>query len=429
MANGVWARLAPIVAFIALGCGGQTLASNENYAGSGAGAGGTSAGGAGAGGTSAGGAGAGGTLTGGAGGCDLAELAAGPLPTQDQAGRTGPGVVATDTGFVIGYREALGASLQARVLYVSDAGVVSAPEVFALGGCATTQPKDGVALAYAKGMGLLATSLPDCGTGAGAVFVPFDASGVTTNASAPKNASFYDLTLARSGALAPAVTPGEYELVYRVVSTSGTSVERVVLQGPAFKNVPIEHPYGDGDLPFGMIATSKTTRAVLAPDLAKSSLILKVGPMTSDTIDSEWQSVLPMSASPAMVVWGDRVAVAVPVGGTVMLRVLERSPGGLETLSEPILGVPVSDEVRLAVLDDHLLVASVQQSQITLTVFTGAVSSPSISPAGTHTLDLPLPPALRVGLAAARGRVALTWLSNSTGSMPMGGWKLLGCGA
>lgn len=407
-----------LVSFLALGvtcaCGGQT-GGGPSWVGGAAGAGAS-------GGTSGGGTGG---IT--PPGCTLEVTAQGPLPSLSQGSRTGPDIVATDTGFALGFREQSGADFRAAFLHVSDAGLATDPVMFDLSGCAQKTPADGVALAYRDGKGMFATSLPDCNTGAGAMFVPFDGNGTVATAAGTRNSSYTELGLAPSAALAPASSPNEYDFVYRLAATEATPVvERVILQGPSFKKIPTLHPFGESDVGFGMVASTPTLRAYLAPNPAKGSLELHVGPASGDTIEVEDKSSFPLSSYAAITAWGERVAVGVATGSVLLVRVLERSTGGPNVVAEASMNVPAPSNARLAVLGDRLIVASGAQGAIAISLVSGASSIPYFDAVQGAT-KIVSSSSEHLSVAAARGRIALTWVSTLPSSDPGGGWMLLSC--
>jgi len=359
-----------------------------------------------------------------------------PDPVAATARLTGPAIAATDDGFMLAYRDQDGSTLRAVLLFVSDAGTVGAPSIFDLGGCASKQPSDGVGIAFENGVGMVASSLPDCGSGAGAVFIPFDSDGTVGSASGPRNATFLDLTVAQQGALAPAANKGEWEFVYRIVTASSTVVERVVLQGPSFKSIPIVHPFGDTDLPFGMVATSPTVRAYLAPiaagvDGGPPGTRVFVGDRQSDTIQTADTFDLPLVNWAAMTAWDNHVAIAVP-GSAGMALTIAELVGNAVTVSA---NVPVSAgptmSGALKVLREHLFLARGFPGAILVDRFTGPTSMKPFDtvslPAGA--LGLNDFGGTQLAMTAARDRVAVMWLNNPqlAGGEATGGWALLRC--
>jgi hypothetical protein len=309
-----------------------------------------------------------------AGGCSLIVEKAGKLPDPVAATArvTGPGIVATDDGFVLGYRDQDGATLRAVIAYLTDGGTLAPPAVFDLGGCANKEPTDGVGLAYEGGAGLMTTSLPDCGKGAGAVFIPFDSKGNEgQQAAGPRNGAFLELDVAPQGFIAPAANDNEYEFLYRVTTANPPVIERVVLQGPAFKtSVPIVHPFGEDDNPFGMVATTPQVRAFLAPVQSAGNTIVLVGNRSSDTISipdgGTSQFTLPLANWAAITAWNTRVAAAVPAATGMTMTVGEFVNNSVKVDTTGVVGTGAVSGGALATLRSHLFVAQSKAGGITV---------------------------------------------------------------
>jgi hypothetical protein len=118
-----------------------------------------------------------------AGGCTLAVERAGLLPAlgappAETAQLSGPGLAATDDGFVLAYRDQIGDALRLLIAALPDAADLGSPSIFDLGGCSSKGVTDGIGVAFEGGKGMVASSQPNCGKGAGAVIVSFDGAGV-----------------------------------------------------------------------------------------------------------------------------------------------------------------------------------------------------------------------------------------------------------
>jgi len=364
-----------------------------------------------------------------------------PEPVSPTARLTGPAIVATEDGFMLSYRDQDGATMRSVLLFVNDAGSAGSPAVFDLGGCASKEPTDGVGIAYENGAGLVATSLPDCGSGAGAVFVPFDSKGQVGQASGPRNATFVALTVAPQGALAPAAKTGEYELLYRVTTSSPAVVERVVLQGPSFKNIPILHPFGEDDLPFGMVATSPEIRALLAPfasgaDGGSPGMKVLVGDRVSDTLATKGSFDLPLATWATMTAWSNHVAAAVPTSAGSTLVAADLVGNSVSVSATGAVGSGTVLGSSLAPLRDHFFVAQSYQGGIRIVRLSGAETKLSLAPVATVELPTTLGTAsltdfggTQLSIAAARDRVAVIWLTkpNLISGDITGGWALLRC--
>jgi hypothetical protein len=398
-----------------------------------------------------------------AGGCTLAIAAGGKLPAPVVAGASvsGPAITATDSGFVMAYRDQDPTSGFPRVIvyYVSDEGVPGNPGKFDLIGCPGKELKDGVGATYSKGNGLIATSLPNCDSlkGAGAVFLPFDDQGLVSNAAGPQNAAFNELTMGPASSVAAGAADGDFEVVYRTV-TSQPAIERVVLTGSEFKaGVSIVHPFGDGDYPFGLVATSSTVRALLAPVGAETQVI--IGTKVGDTLDTAPSTMTFPTAGAwaALTAWSNRVAAAVPASSGISVKVgqLGAATGeaGTPEIFSDTVGSTTATSGALAVLRSHLFVAQARAGGLTLHNLEdadGTIKLPASTPAPTEggteggastsagSVDLQTNlgdatlanfSGTQLAMAAARNRVAIVWLTKPKlgETDPTGGWALLRC--
>lgn len=416
------------------GCGGQTDGASGGSGGTGGagGAGGGASGGVAGGGL--GGAGTGGASGGAPGACVVES--SGSLPNAGPAANhpSGPGLVATDSGFVIGYRLQGGDVLTARLVALSDAGASSAEQVFDLGGCASTLISDGVSLAYRSGKGMLAASLPNCGKGAGAVFIPFDDKGQPGQASGPKNAAFASLGTSVH-ALAPSTQAGEYHFVYTVTAGTPGVAERVVLQGPTFKaTVPIAHPFGDAPRPWVSVATGGEVIAMLSPNAAASEMKLLVGAHQGDSLSLTGEATL-LGAEGDLVAWGSRVAAGARSASGFQVDVYELATGGITSLGSGLLSSSGAVGSALAVDGDWLVAAHGSPGAIRIDRIPGAQATPSFATALGTLADASQIAALksfdgkRLAVAAARGRVVVAWLSKEKleAGDSAGGWLMARC--
>lgn len=399
-----------------------------------------------------------------AGGCTLAVAAGGklPAPVVEGARVSGPAITATDSGFVMAYRDQDPTSGFPRVIvyYVSDDGQPNPPGKFDLIGCPEKELTDGVGATYANGSGLITTSLPNCDSlkGAGAVFLPFDDVGLVSNAAGPQNPAFNELSMGPASSVATGAAEGDFEVVYRTV-TSQPAIERVVLTGSEFKSgVSIVHPFGDGDYPFGLVATSSQVRALLAQTSATQVQVL-IGSKVGDTLDTA-PSTLTLDSTgswAAITAWSNRVAAAVPAASGVSIKVGQLGSSGGEAGTPEIFSGTVGSTSAtggaLAVLRSHLFVAQARSGGLTMHNLEGAegtIKLPTSAPApteggteggassGTGSVDLQnnLGDATlanfsgtQIAMAAARNRVAIVWLTKPKlgDTDPTGGWALLRC--
>jgi hypothetical protein len=250
---------------------------------------------------------------GGPGGCDLTVVNGGPLPEVLGTGSqvTGPGVVATNSGFVIGYREIeADGTVNATLVPLTDAGALGSVAREPVTGCAG-RARRRHRYGAANGEGLMAMSLPDCGDGlgAGASFIPFDGAGAPGAKTSPKNAGFTDLTLARHGSIAPATQPGEWEFVYRAATTGGAKVDRAFVRGNSLLTNPGPVLLFDG---ASDAQVTSRARAFIGPATRSrrehDGQLSKAGqPGDTATIAGE----PPRQRRGSRTAWNDRVAVGV----------------------------------------------------------------------------------------------------------------------
>lgn len=400
-----------------------------------------------------------------AGGCTLSVAAGGklPVPLVPGARVTGPAITATDTGFVMAYRDqdTESAALRTIVYYVSDAGAPESPVAFDLLGCVGKEPTDGVGAAYAGGFGLVTTSLPNCDStkGAGAVFLPFDDLGLVSGAAGPQNPLSNELTMGPVSSVAPGSSENDFEVIFRSV-TSAPAIERAVWHGSNFKEgVTIVRPFGDGDFPYALVATSPQVRAFLAPISATETQIL-IGSRVSDTLQTLGTVSFPVAASwAAMTAWSDRVAAVVPASSGVTLKVAELGSAAgesgspvTEIVPSATIGTGASTFAVLAALRTHLFIAQARAGGITLhhlqdatgniitTSGGGSGDSGSDAGGGSGSESIELQTNLgeatlanfsgtQLAMAAARNRIGIVWLTKPklADGDPTGGWALLKC--
>ncbi len=364
--------------------------------------------------------------------CTLRVVASGalPAPVSDTASLSGPGVTATDTGFVIGYREQHPdtTAMQAVLQGVSDSGSASAPSKVALGNC-TSMPQDGVGIASQGGEGMMVVSLPECGlgAGAGAAFITFNPSGARTGDNALRNPDFIGLSLARGHSLA--AVPGtqrDYEFVYRAEEAAGVVLQGAALEGPGFKG-GARTLLGMQPVDFGQIAMTSAISGVLAQVTGAPTMTLRVGPVSGVTADVE----LPAASWGALTAYAGRVAAMAPEGSGITYLLTDALGSDLGGGQVSVNNVRGGD---LVTLNDRLLMLTSTTGSLTVHRFSGASSTlvageqaPFLGSVGSMSLsgfDGEL-----VGIAAARSRVAIAWLTRQRlqAGDDAGGWAVLEC--
>ena len=203
-------------------------------------------------------------------GCSLELMGAGPLedPLGDATLLTAPAVAATDTGFVIAYRETDAASGSQRLTVIPiDAGGGRQPSQSAPlpGACPGLTAADATGLAFNGGTGLVALARPPCSTGAdgggSAGAVGIDLLGVdhagTLKPYPFQAVSGAAVSLATSHALA--ATPSGFLLALTI---DGQTFDAPIA-GKAFSQAP--SPFGNAaPQSAGWIAASQQGTALLA---------------------------------------------------------------------------------------------------------------------------------------------------------------------
>jgi hypothetical protein len=379
-------------------------------------------------------------VDGGATGCDLTVLNGGALPGLLAAGNqlTGPGIVGTGTGFVIGYREASSdGKLQTTLIPLTASGALGTAARTEVVGCAGKMPTDGVGMAFASGFGLIGVSLPDCGDakGAGASFTPFDASGSPEVFTSPRNPGFSDLTLARHGAIAAASQPNDWEFLYRAVGSGGSGVERALVRGNALLTNPAPAELFPG-ASFGTVVTSAQARAFVAGVPGEAGTITTIQlsvPSQGEPPTIIGELSLPGAEWAAATAWNNRVAAAVPATSGMSWMAAQISSGTVSTLVDgSVLGVGAIAGADIVAHLDNLLFALGQPGKITVNRLRGAQGVLSQTPSDPQTLSGSQMAAFdgkQIAVAASGQRVAVVWLSKQqpSGSEPTGGYAVLQC--
>ncbi len=376
------------------------------------------------------------------GGCSLALRAAGalPAPIAGTSRVAGPAIVATDHGFMLGYRASDGSDLHAVLAHLRDDGGVYPASPVKLGSCAGAALDDGVGIAFAHGSGMLTTSIPDCGgKGAGSGLIPFSSTGQVETAAIPVSAEFESLRVAQAGALAPARTKGEWEVVYGVKPKSGTPrVERYLLQGPTFKSKQPALPFDQQNAPFLMVATSSQVRVFLAPIQSDggATTVVRADSGSSEMLSPSAEFSIP-SAAPwaALAAWGNRVVAGVPAGTGMAIHPAVYQDGLIIPKAAIHAGSGSIAGGAVAVLRDHVIVVQGTAGRITAIRLDGADGNLAMSaaastlPSAVGPVNLGAFDGSRVAVAAARESVAIAWLTRveTVAGSPVGGWALLGC--
>jgi hypothetical protein len=369
--------------------------------------------------------------------CELELIAAGKFDAPTVAGTlfTGPAVVATPAGFVIMYREATPSGTDPRGvrLKITDEGDATRTNI-TLPACEQDVTSDGIGAAWNQnfGAGLMAVSLPVCGTEKPSPRLHvsnFDRDG--------KTLAEYTYDLPSRVILSPvksmAASPGNNNFL--AAAMAGDAPFLYVFDGLSVQQdpAPQEIHKGNGAVTFTQIATATSTRATLTDsDLEGGKLIVTVadtGSGNSSTTSFSRTNVT------SLVAWGDRAALIQPSSALLAWHVFTKA--GATVKDGTLTGGPYT-AMDVAQLHDYLLVAGAQAGSITvfrLDDANGTLSSTSTfqtklssSFGGVSLQDFK---GERVAIAAARGRVVVTWITSTatiagTTTAP-GGYAVLGC--
>lgn len=367
-------------------------------------------------------------------GCTLNVVASGelPAPTDANAKVTGPGVVATETNFVVGWREMSAAGdWQVVLAPLSDAGTLGSATRQMTTKCAGMEPAEGFGMAWSSGEGLASVADPDCGSGAGATFIQFGTTGAITDAR-PSVGAGPELFIENAHALAAGPSMGTWELVYGSLGKA-LSLKLIGVTGDTVSSL-----FNDANVDFVQIATTNQVRATLA-NVTGMGARLDVGPAGTASPNSlpvgGGEAGAVTAAWGAITAWGDRAAVAIPsAGGGFDFLAADRMGASVGSGS---VGGPPYKSGDVANLRNHLFLLGADTASLAVYDVTGAAGAALTPPAmpkqftqtiGTTSLigfD-----GTRVAMAASRQRIALAWLKSAAlvGATTAGGWALLECG-
>ncbi|MCA9641522.1 MAG: hypothetical protein KC492_12540, partial [Myxococcales bacterium] len=346
---------------------------------------------------------------------------------------SGPAIVATPSGFVIGFREQNPATttLQLVLQGVTDAGAPASPSKIPLSACAETPKDPGLGIAFGDGGGVLTASLPNCtGGGAGAVFATFDAGGASTGNNSVSNPAFSELTLARNHSASPvAGSANDFEFVYRVLTTSGVVVQSATLEGAGFKGgVNTSNLFMAAPAGFAEVSRTATVRGLLGQIPDRAAVVLQVGaPEAATPTEIE----LPDATWGAITSWDDRVLAMVPEATGIHYQLTDATGADLGQGSAGSGSVRGGD---VAQLGDRVFFLTGASEKLTIIPYTGANATLTAGTAAVFdgtvgSTDLTGFEGDLVSMAAARGLVAVAWMTRSklSAGEPTGGWAVLSC--
>jgi len=367
-------------------------------------------------------------------GCSMQLVGAGPLGDPLELSGTvvasAPAAAATESGFLVAYREYDPVQGAARLTVVAiDAGGAAAIATPTLlpGQCPSLDESDGVGLAYLGGAGVVVSARPACPGGtAGFDAYAVDAAGnatqptFTSTASAPalSNAHSTALTGAGAGWLA-ALEQGAPSLY--------------TLAGLAPQGGPTRFGAGGTQKLADVVATSQMV-ALLSGDGTTLAPALGTSPAGGDAgagqgFAATW-GALAADAGRAFVLSDGG-------GGATPLQFHAFDLGASGTAASGAFAAPGSGAVLggdVALLGDRVAFALEQAGALSVVVYDHASTTPSALRTVLLSGDARYPATTtvrdgRVAVAAAGSRVLVTWITalNLAPNDPLGGYALFAC--
>lgn len=378
-------------------------------------------------------------------GCKLDLVKSGELPAPIEIGATvaGPAVVATPTGFLIGYRDlAVNGSMdRVTVVAVGADGAAAQPSTFSLGACPGTAVDPGVAMAVSDdgAAGLLAAARPACKNmmadggvdGSGITFVRFTGGGQISDGLLLKGPDgFPTITLGSPHALTRAFSPFDYRVTYVQSQTALTFPIVGVMAAPNQPFDPVFTP---------LLGTTAATSA------SSADLLLQAGTVAIDGGTQTAVRVEPKGSAAKTVFRDPATAYAAVAFGQKAALVSRDAMGGLAwvilgsdamaTGSGTVMGTAKGFDA--AVINDRLVTVSGQNLGFTMTAFKGVSGTPATTAEITAMVksdqvsQLASFDGAQLAMAAsqASGRVLVAWASrNQLGAKdPTGGYAVFRC--
>jgi hypothetical protein len=381
-----------------------------------------------------------GGVDGGAPGCAMTLVAAGPLgdpmgATPDVAST--PAAVATESGFLVAYREydPTGGAAQLTVVSITASGVLTVNTPTPLPAqCAGQDETDAVGLAYATGAGLVVSARPACGSQpAGFDTFPIDSTG-HLGESAFSSTPTGKPALSKHAVALTSATTG-----YLAYAAQGRAIVTAV-SGLFAQNAPVA--FGDlGTAVLAQVAASSQGIALLsggmtAPDAGTGAttlgLVLGTSPAALSTpsdFPGTWGAVA--LAATRAVVLSDSATPAQPVAW----HTFDPAPGGSATATFAAGGASGAiSGGDVAVQSDLAFFAAEPPASLTIDVFASVATTPALLRAVALASD-PRVPSLanvrdgKVVVAASPSRVLVSWVTGTSlgPDDAVGGWALYAC--
>jgi len=435
------------------GTGGVSAGASGGSGGASGGSGGASgdsggaSGGSGGVGGGSGGANGGSGGAGGGGGCDLALIAKGTLPVPIGLGATvgGPAIVATKSGFVVGYRNFTtgGAMDQLVLMALGPDGGASPPQKNDVAPCASpASPVDsGVGLAMNGNgtLGLAAVSRPPCKEmgaggsggsamvtkGAGLVFVSFNEGAAQQQSLFLQGqVGFPAIVLASNHAIAR--VPKTVSDEFRVVYTQSKSAQAFNVKGVSASSSFAEAIPGLMGTTFATTSATNDVAAYAADGTGDGGTQLAVKVQDKTIFRDAAIQVAPWS-------YGERTLLASRNNaGEVAWVVLGKDASVVGSATLPMNGYKSVDATVAA---DRLVFVLGQNTAFKILTIQGAAGTPMTAIEQTATLtatelpDLASFDGTQLAVASRNGRLAVAWASRNqlAQSDPTGGYAIFRC--
>ena len=354
----------------------------------------------------------------GAAGCLPLLVASGTLPERraDSLAK-GLGIVATDSGYLVGYREDVPSdgSLHVRLVPIGDDGAIGDGAERRIEHCVGSS-EAGVAMAFSAEGGLLATSLASCeGHGAGAAFVAFTQAGEITDVQRYVGAG-EDLRITNRS-LASGRGPNDFELVY---TTSG-SAHRLSLEG-ARPRSSYEALFPEARGSFAQVASTQDFVARLVG--AEDEVYVGIG---------RWEATprttrLEGGTLTSLAVRGNRFVVARSTASGLAWegRTSSGASFGLGSFNTS----QASTALDVVVANEEAILGAAHPTGIFVLPIGDMRSELAPSPKAVvqHTLPQGQSPTPQGLAMASRGdRFAVAWLNGDEGAGPVGGYAVFAC--
>lgn len=391
-------------------------------------------------------------------GCSMQLVGAGPLGDPLVGGGTivsAPSIVATDTGFLLAYREYEGSLGSARltIIPIDAGGGAGVPVATTLPmRCAGVEESDATGLAFAGKQGLAAVARAPCGGAGGVDLFQIDASGAVLKSSF-NGAGGVSVTLATAHPLAVAPNGTDYFLAFteggatHVATVTGLSLQSGA--APGFGGAP---PQSSGWVATSdkVIALASAGTGAIASDAgageggagdagtggAAGTIRVNVAAAGANLatlpapyeIDGTFASVAAIGTRALVVT--DSPLPDSPVAWSAFD--LGRAAPAAGLISIPGLGKVLYADVALR--QDHAFVAIEQPGAITVVALDHATTKPTL----LRTVFLPNEPRApamttvrdgRVAVAASDSRVAIVWTTGKSLGQndTVGGYAVLAC--